>query len=110
MGILKDADDLVYPAVVQTLAALELTDKDAAAARCAERIAANIDEHTDQVYCMRWLMPELLKYLDALGATPDARARITRQPQKPGDEKPDAAVTWLDKQRAARATGRTPRS
>lgn len=102
MVTLKDASELLWPAVQETLAALELGAQDAAAARGAQRIAQNIDAMTDQVYAMRWLMPELLKYLDALGATPDARARITRT-VKGGDSAAPAELSWLDQQRQSRA-------
>lgn len=100
---LRDVSDLLWPAVSETLASLELGSEDAAAKKCAQRLAQNIDAMTDQVYAMRWLVPELLKALDALGATPDSRARISRLAKSGGDSgKPE--VSWLDQQRQSRAT------
>ena len=106
---LKDAGDLLWPAVAETLAALELGPEDAAAAKLAQRLAQNIDAMTDQVYAMRWLVPELLKVLAELGATPAARAAIKRIAKDGGDSKPDAAVSWLEQQRQSRATRSTKR-
>lgn len=104
MGNLRDVSDLLWPAVSETLASLELGSEDAAAKKCAQRLAQNIDAMTDQVYAMRWLIPELLKTLDALGATPDARARITRIAKTGGDNAAKAEPSWLDQQRQSRAT------
>jgi hypothetical protein len=102
---LKDADWLMLAAVRTTLAALEPGPEDAAAAKLAETIAANMDATTDGVYASRWLAPELLKVLTALGATPEARAAITRT-AKTGGDKPDAPVSRLDQLRTARAARR----
>jgi hypothetical protein len=105
---LKDADELLESAVRLTLNALDLGDQDKAAAKAALMIAENIDAHTDKVYAMRWLMPELLKYLIELGATPAARATITRASKNGGDNAAPA-VSWLEQQRESRAARSTKR-
>jgi len=102
---LKDADDLIWPAVQATLIALDLGDEFSAAKKLAQRLAQNIDAMTDQIYAMRWLVPELLKVLAELGATPAACAAIKRG----GDKTAPAPVSWLEQQRAAVAQGRTKR-
>jgi hypothetical protein len=107
--MLRAADDLLESAVRLTLAALDLSDQDKAAAKAALMIAENIDAHTDKVYAMRWLMPELLKYLIELGATPAARATITRATKTGGDNAP-AAVSWLEQQRQSRTARSTRRA
>lgn len=103
--VLKDASELLWPAVAETLAALQPGPEDAAACKLAQRLAQNIDAMTDQVYAMRWLAPELLKVLDAIGATPDARARISRI-AKTGAA-PSAEPSRLDQLRQSRASKRT---
>lgn len=71
---LRDAEDLLGPAVEETLAALKLGERDAGAVQLARRYAGAIDAAQDQAYAMRWLGPLLLKALMSLGATPAARA------------------------------------
>ena len=104
---LRDVSDLLWPAVSETLASLDLGSEDAAAKKCAQRLAQNIDAMTDQVYAMRWLVPELLRTLDALGATPDSRARISRIAKSGGDSPPNAEPSRLDQLRQSRASRRT---
>src|SRR5215469_2311176 len=101
---LKNVDDLLWAAVKRSLDALELTHEDEGAATAALMIAINIDAHTDKIYAMRWLMPELLKYLTELGATPAARAAIKGRKTGGGENAP-APVSWLDQQRAALSDG-----
>jgi hypothetical protein len=113
---LRDASELLWPAVQETLAALGLGSEDAAARKLAQRYAQIIDalpdrgseRAHDQAWGLRWIGPELLKCLDALGATPDARARITRLAKGGGDKPADAAPSQLDALRASRASRRTP--
>jgi hypothetical protein len=115
MAPLRDTSELLWPAVQETLTALGLGSQDAAARKLAQRYAQVIDalpnrgsdRAHDQAWGLRWIGPELLKTLDALGATPDARARITRL-AKGGDKPADAAPTELDRLRASRASRRTP--
>lgn len=99
---LRDADDLLAPAVATTITKLELTDVDAAAVRLAERYAATIDDATqiaaeladidysedtakrvaalakrvDAQAVIAELGPKLLACLEQLGATPAARSRL----------------------------------
>jgi hypothetical protein len=99
---LRDADQLLYPSVCETVAVLDLDPNgaDAAAVKLAKQYARAIDEASDakQAGVLRWLGPELLKVLESLGATPAARAAI-KKPAKP-DAKPDG----LAKLRAARSS------
>lgn len=98
--MLRDASELLYPAVYATVMSLDIDreGKDGAAAKLACRYARLIDEASDakQASVLRWLGPELLKVLESLGATPAARAAI-KQPKSP-----DAKPNGLAKLRAAR--------
>lgn len=99
---IRDASELLWPSVAETLATLELGSQDAGARKLAERYAQVIDRSASQAEAMRTLGPLLLKALDALGATPEARARITRTVRAGGDSaKPE--VSWLDQQRQSRS-------
>lgn len=103
MGSLRDADELIAPAVEQTIDTLELQDADRAAVQLARRYAALIDEQTDpklRAWALRWIGPLLLSALESLGATPAARARLK------GGRTPDAAPNRLDDLRRARASSR----
>lgn len=105
MTALRDASELLWPAVSETLATLELGSEHAAAVKLAKRYAQVIDSMPDkapgnapdQAWAMRWLGPLLLDCLSELGATPAAKARLTKG-GKPGDGKP----TRLAQLRAAR--------
>ena len=117
--MLRDASELLWPAVAETLASLDLKPEDAAAKKLAQRYAQVIDglpdrgegtskyEH-DQTWAMRWIGPLLLDVLTQLGATPAARAQIAGKKPVAGGGKPDAAETELDRLRASRAARRTP--
>lgn len=94
--MLRDASELLYPAVRETLGQLGLLDPDAsspdaAAAKLAQRYARVIDQATDakQASVLRSLGPELLRVLAELGATPAARAAMTKGKKQPGDDKPN---------------------
>jgi len=97
---LKDAARLLAPAVAQTIAGLDLTGKDAAAVKLAEQYADVIDRSDGHcrgcedpecrrapasAWSMRWLGPLLLDCLAQLGATPAARAAMTKRGDRPGD-------------------------
>jgi hypothetical protein len=69
---LRDAGELLAPAVNDTVAALTLAPEDAAAVKLAQRYAAAIDDGGD----LEKLGPKLLAALESLGATPAARARL----------------------------------
>lgn len=96
--MLRDADDLLVPAVRETLGALDVGPQDAAAVRLALRYAKTIDDNPDPAWAMRWIGPLLLDALEQLGATPAARARL-----KTGSTAA-APVSQLAKLRAARHT------
>lgn len=92
----RPGDELLAPAVEETLAALELGEADAAAAQIARRYAKVIDEARDPAWSARWIGPLLLQALQELRATPASRPAV-----KPGPGRP----TQLDKLRAARRGG-----
>jgi hypothetical protein len=73
---LRSTERMLGPAVRSTIDALELEAVDDAAVRLAIRYADVIDAAGDQAWAMRWIGPELLSCLSALGATPAARAAI----------------------------------
>lgn len=106
MTTLRDADKLLWPAVDATLRELGLKPEDGAATRIAARYAQIIDQipdhaprgSQDQAWAARWLFPLLLDCLAELGATPAARAALS----KGATGKPDAQVNRLDQLRAAR--------
>lgn len=74
--MLRDASELLGPAVAGTLAALTLKPEDAAAAKLAQRYAAAIDTAGAPAEILDKLGPKLLAALESLGATPAARARL----------------------------------
>jgi hypothetical protein len=98
-AVLRDADELLGPSVAEALGALGLSSEDAAAAKVVERYAAAIDKAKDPAWAMRWLGPLLLDALGELGATPAARARMTKG-RKPASS---AGPSRLDMMRSARA-------
>jgi hypothetical protein len=100
--VLRDADDLLAPALETSLDALELTGADSGVAQLARGYARAMDEARDPAWAARWLGPELLKALESLGATPMARSRVGRQPEPP------RGTPQLDALRAARAPRRPP--
>lgn len=91
MPALREADKLLWPAVQETLAALGQLSEDSAARKLAQRYAQAIDATSDakQASVLRWLGPELLRVLESLGATPAARAAMTKGSKKPGDDNPN---------------------
>jgi hypothetical protein len=84
--MLRDADKLLAPAVERTLGELHLGPIDDAVATLAQRYAAAIDQADDDD-ALEDLGPKLLAALQALNATPAARAR--RRPQGGGDAGPN---------------------
>lgn len=75
---LKDAGELLAPAVEATIASLRLEQQDAAAVKLARRYAAAIDDAADPIGALRYLGPQLLSVLESLGATPAARVRLLK--------------------------------
>lgn len=79
----RDASELLWPAVQETIAELGLLGSDAAAVKLAQRYARAIDsalESGPRAYtsALRWLGPELHRMLESLGGTPAARAAMTK--------------------------------
>jgi hypothetical protein len=98
----RDVSQLLYPAVQEAIAELGLLGSDAAAKKLAQQYARVIDSQNghcrgcDDDDCprsqtsasaMRWLGPLLLQALESLGATPAARAAMTKG-RKPEEAKP----------------------
>ena len=69
----RDPAELLAPTVEQTLEALELDDKDAAAAQLTAVYARVIDDARDPAWAARWIGPLLLQALAELHATPASR-------------------------------------
>ena len=96
MAALRDASELLWPALAETLTQLDLGPEHAAAKKLAQRYAQIIDqmpEHAprgqpDQAWAARWLMPLFLDALGELGATPAAVTRL-KKGGKPADGKPN---------------------
>ena len=65
--------DQLAPAIEETLGALQLGERDAAAAQLARGYARAIDQAADPAYALRHLGPLLLRALGELQATPAAR-------------------------------------
>ncbi len=101
---LRAVDDMLAPAVRATVEALNLGPEDTAAAQVALQLARVIDQAADQAWAYRWLAPHMLAALEALNATPMARARV-KGPVKGPDR-----TNWLAELRAARPAnmGRMP--
>lgn len=82
MAKLRSADGLLATAVAATINELDLDDEDKAAAELAKHYAAAIDtDHCSECNADRsldTLGPKLLACLEALGATPSARARLVK--------------------------------
>lgn len=78
--MLRDAGDLLLPAVRASISAMQLTDADQSAVKLAERYAALIDGAFEDpklyAWSLRWIGPLLLDALESLGATPVARDKI----------------------------------
>jgi hypothetical protein len=81
----RPADELLGPAVEETLSALQLGERDAGAAQLARSYARLIDQAPEEgrVAALRAAGPLLLKALQALGATPASRAAAGgKQPRR----------------------------
>lgn len=102
MPALRDASELIYPAVQETLAELGLLGDSSAATKVVQQYARAIDSQNGHcrgcdnddcrrsqtsAWAMRWLGPLLIDALEALGATPRAKAAQTKGKK---DEQPVA--------------------
>lgn len=92
--MLRSADELLAPAVAASVAGLELAPSDAAVVRLAQSYAAAIDGAEDPRDALEKLGPKLLAALQALQATPAARAR--RRPQGGGSAGPNRLQALRD--------------
>ena len=79
---LPEADQLA-PAAAETLGALKLGERDAAAAQLARGYARAIDQAKDPAYALRHLGPLLLRALGELQATPAARPAAKPERSRP---------------------------
>ena len=70
---LHDADELVSPALEESLAALDLDGKDAAVVALARSYARVLDTSRDAAWSARWIGPLYLACLESLQATPMSR-------------------------------------
>lgn len=97
---LTDAAELQEAAVRATLDALKLGDQDEAAKLLAVKYAKLIDASAGEAklnaWALRWIGPQLLDCLEALGATP--RSRKAAKPDGKG-----SADSALARMRAARS-------
>jgi hypothetical protein len=86
MGPRRDVSELLYPAVCETIASLDLQPEDAGMVKLARHLARVIDEApgSRRESAARWLGAELRQVLECLGASPAARARL--KGDKPADE------------------------
>lgn len=106
---LRDADELITPAVAATLDALELQPQDEAAAKLARYYALEIDRATVSgepkisAWAARNIAPLLLQALESLGATPAARAAITKGAKGGGGDKPKTQLDIMRENRARKA-------
>lgn len=99
--VLRDADDLLVPAVEAAILKLELAGQDVAAAALARLYAKQIDTARDRAWALRWIGPLLQTALEGLYATPQSR-----KAQKPAVPAPPNGLQRL---RAARAASDTQR-
>jgi hypothetical protein len=102
---LRDADDLLGPAVEETLAALKLGPEHAGAAQLARSYARVIDQARDPVWALRWIGPNLMAILTSLRATPASRASAKPErtgPNKVAQLRAAHAATVSQRQRSSR--------
>lgn len=75
---LQAADNLLAPAVAAAIGALTLDNADTGAVKLARAYAEAIDAAPGDPEVLEKLGPKLLAALESLGATPKARATITK--------------------------------
>jgi len=81
MAKLRAADNLLAHAVAETISGLTLADEDKGVAKLAALYASQIDQDP---MMLEALGPKLLAALEALGASPRARAAIRKGPASTG--------------------------
>jgi hypothetical protein len=74
----RDPSEYLLPGVVAAISALDLQPEDEAMVKLAKHLARVIDQASaaKELYCARWVLPELVRVLAELGASPAARSRI----------------------------------
>src|SRR5260370_17015169 len=85
--MLRDAGELLRPAVTATVTGLTLAAADSAAVKLAQRYAAAIDDADNRAEALERLGPKLLAALESLGAPPAARAKL-KEGRPAGGSKP----------------------
>lgn len=107
MPPLRDASELLYPHVYATVMSLDIDrdGKDAGMAKLALRMARVIDDTSDakQASALWHLGSELHKVLESLGASPAARAAMTKKTPGSGKDDRVSKLDQLREQRAKRA-------
>jgi hypothetical protein len=76
--VLRDADRLLVPAVSDVLGHLELAPEDAGIVRLVGEYARILDDAPGDVEVWAKIGPKLLTALEALGASPRARAALKK--------------------------------
>src|SRR5258707_14816301 len=97
--MLRDAGELLGPAVAGAVAALTLAPADGAAVKLAQRYAAAIDDADNRAEALERLGPRLLAALESLGATPAARAKL-KEGKATGGGKPSGLQALREAHRA----------
>jgi len=97
--VIRDCDELLAPAVAETVAALTPAPADAAAVKLAQRYAAAIDNAIPSAEALEKLGPKLLAALESLGATPAARAKL-REGKPASGGKPGGLTALREAHRA----------
>lgn len=74
----RDPSEYLLPGVVAAITALDLEPEDEAMIKIARHLATVIDQApaSKREYAARWIVPELVRVLAELGASPAARSRI----------------------------------
>ena len=96
---LRDAAELVSPALEESLSALDLDGKDAAVVALARSYARVLDTSRDPAWSARWVGPLFLDALTALGATPAAKAALAK-----GQQRGQSGPSKLDELRMRRVS------
>src|SRR5260221_14148532 len=97
--MLRDAGELLRPAVTATVTGLTLAAADSAAVKLAQRYAAAIDDADNRAEALERLGPRLLAVLESPGATPAARARL-KEGRAAGSGKPSGIQALREAHRA----------
>src|SRR5258708_20648956 len=97
--MLREAGEVLGPAVAATVAGLTLAAADSAAVKLAQRYAAAIDDADNRAEALERLGPKLLTVLESLGATPAGRAKL-KEGRPAGGSKPGGLQALREAHRA----------